>query len=222
MVFMVHPLSDNEHPLLICFFASDLGLGSTGFAGDLGLGSTMSSWRQVRVVLPYIVYDCSCTVIDQQNARCCTVVSHQCCPTDMAGEGCSYTVVDQHKSMLDLAQEVGCSPLASQPPAVNLDDGFIALPEGASFSGDSDGTVRICVNGVTVDSTEEFSRDAVDGDSESGRPHRSGRLSLPREDEIRRRSWCPDSPRGFGGDGGDAVDGASGLQNNMRAMSGKR
>lgn len=182
----------------------------------------MRACRQVHIVLPYIVYDCSCTVAEQQNASDSAGVSHQYRNNDSAGERCSLTVVDHHKSMLDLAPEVGCSPLASQPPAVNPGNSFFALPEGASICGDSDGTVRIYINGVTVDSTEEYPSESVDGDGESAGPRRSGRLTSPREDETRRRSWCPDSPRVFGGDGGDAVDGTSSLQNFMLSTSGKR
>ena len=126
------------------------------------------------------------------------------------------TVVDQHKSMLDLAKEVGCSPLAGQSPAVTLNDGFIAPPDP-----DNEGTVRICVNGVTVDSTEDFPRDGLDGDDGVVRRRRPpGQLLTSAEDDVRRRSWCPDSPRMYGGSHGQEV--MDSLQNRSLAMAGKR
>ena len=54
------------------------------------------------------------------------------------------------------------------------------------------------MNGVTVDSTEDFSPRGG-----SLRVRRSGRLTVPGDDDIRRRSWCPDTPRSQSQDAGD-------------------
>ncbi|KAL8606920.1 hypothetical protein ACOMHN_048716 [Nucella lapillus] len=119
------------------------------------------------------------------------------CPLSPIHEG------DQHKSMLDLSGEVGHASLAQQTTPFTFNDPATFLP---LYPDADDGVVRICVNGVTVDSSEDFPRERADSENGSVRLRRTGCLSSPRDDDLRRRSWCPESPTVFGiiGGGGAA------------------
>ncbi|XP_076443854.1 rho guanine nucleotide exchange factor 28-like isoform X2 [Babylonia areolata] len=157
---------------------------------------------------------------DQQHVRRLGLsrFSTSCPSLDVESPHCPLSPIhegDQHKSMLDLASEVGQASVASQSPTITLNDGFLAA---AGAGADGDQTVRICVNGVTVDSSEDFPRQSSDDGSVTLRHNRAGCLTSPREEDVRRRSWCPDSPRN---EGVRALDGDDALQTRALAMTGK-
>ncbi|GFR83938.1 A-kinase anchor protein 13 [Elysia marginata] len=151
--------------------------------------------------------------------------------------------IDHHKSMHDLVEELGTSPqLSSSLPQEQTTTAPLAgeTTEAARLRSENqppqldtqgDQAIRICVNGVTVDSSEDLASASgnsgqvpAQSDTDcSSPPHRkNARLRDGREEEdsvTRRGSWCPDRPSVRSGFPIDRRDQQTRVR--MLAMSGK-
>lgn len=102
--------------------------------------------------------------------------------------------MDQHKSMLDLGEDSGCKTVAEGSSSdVDIRHNFESLLQPDINSTGIDDQVRIFVNGVTVESSE----DSVTVQSSPNRIEKlpvSGAHRFKQDELVRRRSWCLDSP----------------------------
>ncbi|PVD19716.1 hypothetical protein C0Q70_20207 [Pomacea canaliculata] len=120
-------------------------------------------------------------------------VHHHPCPLSPIQEW------DQHRSMQDLAEDEKNICVAEGLLVVHGED-----CHDQGWVGETpDGGVRICVNGITVDSSSDFPESLDDSNSVITKIAIGGvsqNMGMKEDESNRRRSWCPESLLVLGAD----------------------